>query len=196
MRSAAQIVFRFMTVVETETSKGDCMLVKALTVVLLSAVLILTNHKVGTPINNSTVEAKAETVQVVAPEKVTATKQTPTEQQAVVTSDPQPIKVAPTTPKQIAQQKASALGWTGNEWSALEQLWHNESGWNPNAVNSSSGACGIPQALPCTKIPNPQSTESQIDWGLAYIKNRYGSPSKALAFWHHGAPKYNGSNWY
>lgn len=102
----------------------------------------------------------------------------------------------PDTPKDIAKAKAAERGWTGAEWNALEELWHNESGWKPTAKNPSSGACGIPQAYPCSKIPNPSSVESQIDWGLEYVAKRYTTPSKALAFWHNEAPKYNGSNWY
>lgn len=107
---------------------------------------------------------------------------------------PEPEKQA--TPKEIAREKAKQRGWTGAEWNALVELWHKESGWNPSAVNKSSGACGLPQALPCSKIPEPKSVVSQIDWGLKYIASRYGSPSKALNFWHHGAPEHNGNNWY
>lgn len=104
----------------------------------------------------------------------------------------------PTEPKAIAQAKAASHGWTGSEWHALDTLWHNESGWNPRALNTSSGACGIPQAVPCTKIPNPSDVNSQLDWGITYIKSRYGTPSKALAFWQSRTP-INGrdvGNWY
>jgi len=104
----------------------------------------------------------------------------------------------PTEPKAIAQAKAASRGWTDTEWQALDQLWHKESGWNPNAYNASSGACGIPQAVPCTKIPNPEDVHSQLDWGMTYIQSRYGTPSKALAFWQSRTP-INGrdvGNWY
>ena len=109
-------------------------------------------------------------------------------------SDSKPLESllpVPVDAKSIAQNKAASRGWTGAEWEALIKLWTNESNWNPNAVNKSSGACGIPQALPCNKIPNPSSVFSQIDWGLDYIKNRYGSPSKALTFWNAQSP-----HWY
>ncbi len=72
------------------------------------------------------------------------------------------------------------------QWPALKNIWMRESGFNPNARNRVSGACGIPQALPCSKIPD-MSTVGQIDWGLSYIKSRYGTPNNAWAFWqaHH-----------
>jgi hypothetical protein len=67
---------------------------------------------------------------------------------------------------------------------ALVKLWNIESGWNPNARNASSGATGIPQLLPgAHSIPaNWSNPQVQIDWGLKYIMDRYGSPSAALAF--------------
>lgn len=80
------------------------------------------------------------------------------------------------------QQMAAQRGWTGADWNALYVLWMRESGWNPRALNRSSGACGIPQALPCSKIPD-QSIAGQIKWGLDYIQRRYGSPSGAMQHW-------------
>lgn len=68
--------------------------------------------------------------------------------------------------------------------SALVKLWNQESGWNPNAVNPSSGAWGIAQTLPEAHpdiTPNTNG-QAQIDWGLDYIINRYGTP---LAAWAH-----------
>jgi hypothetical protein len=61
-----------------------------------------------------------------------------------------------------------------------------ESGCNPNAVNKSSGACGIPQALPCSKLGTSDPVE-QIRWMQNYVINRYGSWAGAVSFWnqHH-----------
>jgi hypothetical protein len=104
------------------------------------------------------------------------------------------------TPRAIGKTLAASMGWTGAEWNALETLWNNESGWNPRAKNPSSGAYGIPQALPHTKMPKMAWPESaggssdattQIQWGLSYIKSRYGSPRMALAFWQRQSP-----HWY
>lgn len=81
---------------------------------------------------------------------------------------------------QLGHDMAAARGWTGENWDALYKLWMKESGWNPNSVNNGSGACGIPQAYPCSKITD-KSAAGQIKWGLDYIKGRYGSPSAAWA---------------
>ncbi len=92
--------------------------------------------------------------------------------------------------KKIYQDYAHDLvlqyGWTENDFEALVKLWQKESGWNPYSKNKYSGAYGIPQALPGSKMASAGSDwatnyKTQIKWGLKYIKNRYGSPSKAWA---------------
>lgn len=86
---------------------------------------------------------------------------------------------------------AAQYGWTGAEWDALIWLWNHESGWLWYADNPWSDAYGIPQALPGSKMgPGWQDDGAvQIDWGLSYIAQRYGSPTQAVTFW-----KQN--NWY
>ncbi|TCD54278.1 DUF348 domain-containing protein [Alloscardovia theropitheci] len=86
--------------------------------------------------------------------------------------------------KAYAQAAAAQYGWTGSNWSALEWLWNRESSWRWNAENRSSGAYGIPQSLPGSKMAAyganwRDDAAIQINWGLNYIKNRYGSPLKA-----------------
>lgn len=88
----------------------------------------------------------------------------------------------------------NTYGWTENDFSALVKLWDKESKWNPNSHNSKSGAHGIPQALPASKMASEGSDyytngKTQIRWGLKYIKERYGSPTNA---WNHFLEK----NWY
>jgi len=66
----------------------------------------------------------------------------------------------------------------------LNRLWDVESGWNVNAVNPWSGACGIPQAVPCSKMASAgadyrTSARVQILWGLRYIAAVYGKPRMA-----------------
>ena len=84
------------------------------------------------------------------------------------------------------------FGWDTAELEPLIYLWNRESGWNPNSHNRSSGAHGIPQALPGSKMASEGSDyytnpEPQIRWGLKYIAGRYGSPSSAWAhFRSHG----------
>ena len=65
------------------------------------------------------------------------------------------------------------------------ELWRRESQWSPSAHNSSSGAHGIPQSLPASKMASHgddywDNPYTQIRWGLDYIVGRYGSPSSAL----------------
>ena len=83
---------------------------------------------------------------------------------------------------------AAPYGWaTGTQWADLVSLWNQESGWSNTATNPTSGAYGIPQALPPTKMPaaaqasGGSSVTAQISWGLSYIKSAYGSPSAAWA---------------
>ncbi len=89
---------------------------------------------------------------------------------------------SPSEATALGQQMAADRGWTGSEWTSLYQLWEHESGWNPNAKNGSSGACGIPQANPCSKI-TATDVAGQITWGLSYIAHRYGDPNAAWAYW-------------
>ena len=87
--------------------------------------------------------------------------------------------------KEIARQRASMYGWDKKEFACLNQLWWQESKWNYRAQNRSSGAYGIPQALPGSKMDmagadwrtNP---ETQIKWGERYILVRYSTPCIAL----------------
>ena len=86
-----------------------------------------------------------------------------------------------------AHQLVLSHGWTEADYQALVLLWHRESGWNPYSVNKKSGACGIPQSLPCSKMAKygkdyRTNYKVQVKWGLDYIKARYGVPLKA---WQH-----------
>jgi hypothetical protein len=88
----------------------------------------------------------------------------------------------------IARVLAAPYGWAaGQNWDDLVSLWNRESTWSATAKNADSGAYGIPQALPPTKMPaaaqesGGSSASAQISWGLSYIKATYGSPSAAWA---------------
>jgi hypothetical protein len=99
-------------------------------------------------------------------------------------STPTPAPVTPSgTPQHIAMSLLGSYGWSSSQFSCLDDLWNAESGWNPTAENA-SGAYGIPQALPGSKMasagPDWQSdATTQIKWGLGYIKGLYGSPCAA-----------------
>jgi len=95
--------------------------------------------------------------------------------------------VAPPTPREIAMSLLSSQGWDSGQFSCLDALWTKESGWNPYAENSTSGAYGIPQALPGSKMATSggdwaTNPTTQIEWGLNYIRLSYGSPCGA---WYH-----------
>ncbi|MBW3079171.1 DUF348 domain-containing protein [Bifidobacterium sp. 81T8] len=82
---------------------------------------------------------------------------------------------------------AAQRGWTGDEWTALVKLWTRESSWRWNAENSWTHAYGIPQALPGNKMAAfgsdwKNDAAVQIDWGLYYIAQRYGTPAKAWKY--------------
>jgi hypothetical protein len=89
--------------------------------------------------------------------------------------------------QQVAQVLAKAdYGWTGSQFACLSSLWENESHWNFHAINRYSGALGIAQANPPSKM-DVTATDwlnnpiTQIKWGLNYIKVRYGTPCHALS---------------
>ena len=82
--------------------------------------------------------------------------------------------------------------YDNTQMSCLINLWNKESGWNPNSYNKKSGACGIPQALPCNKISKSEGSndwKAQIRWGIKYVNGRYGSPCNA---WKH----FQSKHWY
>ena len=107
------------------------------------------------------------------------------EETSVEAATPEPSAPVPAgSVKEIGQQMAAARGWTGEEWTCLELLWERESGWNHQAANPSSGAYGVPQALPGSKMASAGSDwatnpATQIEWGLGYIADRYGTPCGA-----------------
>lgn len=91
------------------------------------------------------------------------------------------------------QLMASRYGWGGDQFSCLDSLWTKESGWNYQAYNP-SGATGIPQALPGSKMASAggdwqTNAATQISWGLGYISSVYGTPCSA---WGHS----QAMNWY
>ncbi|WP_455432855.1 aggregation-promoting factor C-terminal-like domain-containing protein [Streptosporangium soli] len=100
----------------------------------------------------------------------------------------------PGSNKAVAKEMLSARGWGDSEWGCLERLWMKESTWNERAMNPSSGAYGIPQALPGGKMASAgadwqTNPATQIKWGLGYIAGRYKTPCGA---WAHSMAK----GWY
>jgi len=90
------------------------------------------------------------------------------------------------TPRQVAWRMLRHFHWRHRQFKYLNWLWNRESSWNVHASNPYSGAYGIPQAVPGSKMSSagrdwPNSARTQIRWGMRYIKSRYGSPSAAWA---------------
>jgi len=90
-------------------------------------------------------------------------------------------------PKTLTQALMPQYGLLPSQFSCIDRIWTQESNWNVHADNPHSSAYGIPQALPGSKMASAgpdwhDSAETQIRWGLEYIKNRYGSACSAWAF--------------
>ena len=99
-------------------------------------------------------------------------------------------------PRAAAQAMLGDFGFDQGQWSCLDNLWHGESGWNFKAENASSGAYGIPQSLPASKMATVgadyrTNPVTQITWGLQYIKSSYGTPCGAWGAWQSRSP-----HWY
>ncbi len=91
----------------------------------------------------------------------------------------------PASAQGIAYHMLASFGFSTSQWSCLDSLWSQESGWRYNAENP-SGAYGIPQALPGSKMATAgadwlTNPATQIKWGLGYIKSDYGTPCNAWA---------------
>lgn len=96
--------------------------------------------------------------------------------------------------KAVALSMVIERGWPVSQFDCLSKLWQKESSWKVTAENRSSGAYGIPQSLPGSKMASVASDwrtnpATQIEWGLRYISARYGSPCGA---WSHS----QAVNWY
>ncbi|HET9653960.1 MAG TPA: hypothetical protein VFP72_01300 [Kineosporiaceae bacterium] len=134
------------------------------------------------------IKAAAEQQRAAAAERAAAQVQA-----AKAAADARAAEVAAVTrdaqrnPQAVAKLLAAQRGWGSTQFTCLDLLWTKESGWNYRATNPSSGAYGIPQALPGSKMgaiasdwrTNPTT---QIKWGLNYIADVYGTPCGA---WSH-----------
>jgi murein DD-endopeptidase MepM/ murein hydrolase activator NlpD len=115
------------------------------------------------------------------------------ERQARQEAEDRARRSARSNPQAMARVLLAGRGWTG-QFGCLNSLWNRESKWNYQAANPSSGAYGIPQALPGSKMSSAGSDwrtnpVTQMKWGLGYIADRYGTPCGA---WAHS----QSSGWY
>jgi len=105
---------------------------------------------------------------------------------------PKPKKVAerPPTPNATVEPSGTKTDWMRSagipekDWQYVDYIVSKESSWNPHAVNASSGACSLVQALPCSKIPgNWRDPVTALKWQFAYVVSRYGDYEQAHRFW-------------
>lgn len=101
---------------------------------------------------------------------------------------------SPSGAQAFAYSQFAGRGWGDDQFGCLVALWNKESGWNYQAYNRSSGAFGIPQALPGSKMGSAgadwqTNAATQVLWGLGYIQGRYGTPCSA---WGHS----QSTGWY
>jgi hypothetical protein len=134
----------------------------------------------------------------VDPPRVTTTTIAPSRAPAAPPVPPPPPPPPPPAksrdPRDIALRTLARFGWDGGQFGCLDALWRKESNWSPTAANRTSGAYGIAQALPGSKMASiapdwRTNPETQVVWGLSYIQGRYGSPCAA---WAHSRK----TNWY
>jgi uncharacterized protein YabE (DUF348 family) len=95
-----------------------------------------------------------------------------------------PTPMNPTEAQTLGHQMMLEYGFGEDQWPCLYNLWMRESGWKTTAGNQSSGAYGIPQALPASKMASVgpdylTNAATQITWGLGYVKGRYSTPCGA-----------------
>lgn len=92
-----------------------------------------------------------------------------------------------------AKQLLTKYGWAG-QWAAFNNIEMSEAGWDYKATNPTSGAYGLAQALPASKMSSAGADwrtngDTQLQWMMQYIKGRYGDPSAAWSF-------HQKNNWY
>ena len=155
--------------------------------------------EIDAPTSYAVVEATEPTSILMADDELAATASGAifSSELALVSSVSRQVELArtPLGAKRVAKSiLLDEYGFSEKEYKCLNSLWTKESNWNYKARNKNSGAHGIPQALPASKM-NVVSTDwrtnpvTQIRWGLRYISIRYETPCKALA-------KHKRSNYY
>ncbi len=160
------------------------------------------------PANNTVVAqasavkpAKAPAAPAQAPAKAPAPKAAPAKAPAAAPAPakaPAPVKAPapaaapvavddPAGAQAYAAARLGSFGWAPGQMQCLQKLWTKESDWKTTATNASSGAYGVVQSLPASKMASAGADymtnyRTQINWGLNYVKSRYGSPCGALNF--------------
>ncbi len=161
----------------------------------LSPVSVEAQASEVTPVKAKAPEAKAPAAKAPAA-KAPAAKAKPVKAKPVKAPAPaKPVAVDdPAGAQAYAAAQLPAHGWAASEMQCLMKLWTRESDWKTTATNPSSGAYGVVQSLPAEKMASAGADyrtnyRTQINWGLQYVQDRYGSPCGALNF-------HYANNWY
>ncbi len=137
-------------------------------------------------------EREAERQRILAQEREKAEQQR-REAEAAAAREREAAAATPPPSSNISGSKQdwmSAAGIPQDQWAYVDFIVQKESSWNPSAVNRSSGACGLAQALPCSKIAGDWSDPVvALKWQYNYVNNRYGGYIGAYDFW-------RANNWY
>jgi hypothetical protein len=165
--------------------------------VLVAASIVVATHapspahlnKSGSVVSAQSIEsvkqppsnASEQVTKPIEPENKAVEQSKPQESQPIQAKEV--VQVTPAlTPKEQAKATLEDLG-QGDAWYAVEYIGFKESSWNPHAINY-LGACGLFQALPCTKLPCELSdVPCQVRWATNYATQRYGSWHYAYTFW-------------
>lgn len=162
-------------------------IIASVIVLVLSLLVIITlqksDGKPEEPFTTNITTNKVETTESTSTTKTTTTTKKKTTKKIV-----KKIQVKETEITNYLYERILQEGWNTTDYNAIVNIIIKESGFNPNSVNKTSGACGLFQAHPCNKAikqyPDYMTNyKSQIDWGIKYIKGRYGTPTKAWNFW-------------
>lgn len=147
---------------------------------------------VADPVGVSVAETIMPVLQTTAQEAVDSTQidETIVDSSATET-EPEPAEIQATQSYSGTKYDwLAAAGVPESDWNAADILVTKESSWNPAAINSSSGACGLAQALPCSKLgENWNDPVHALAWMDTYVRNRYGGWQQALNF-------HYANNWY
>lgn len=126
-------------------------------------------------------------VEVRTPEPTVAPAAAPDAAEGATTPGAPPAPIQPPAPYAGGGSPAewmAAAGIAESDWGYVDYIVTRESGWNPNATNAASGACGLVQALPCSKVPGGgYNPVANLQWANGYAVGRYGSWANAHAFW-------------
>lgn len=162
---------------------------------IITPIVIISNQKPAV-VAVDDAEAAQEAPKEIAEEKPIETplpKEEKPAEKPVVAPAPTPKPISTPTPKPQTGSKwdwLKAAGIPESDWRVADILVTKESSWNPNAVNRSSGACGLAQALPCSKLgSNWNDPVHALQWMDRYVRSRYGSWQAALNF-------HYSHNWY